>query len=105
MGNNSFEIIPENIFVNNAHLQYIIWENDKLDQAGGARKFPKLLFQKNKMLESFSYSVQPKNGSRSSENVFIPSSLFKQQVSSLKHLKISNTLLNWTALGKSSMTF
>ena len=105
MSNNSFEIIPENIFANNAHLQYIIWENDKLDLAGGARKLPKLLFEKNKMLESFSYSVQSKNGSLSSGNVFIPSTLFKQQVSSLKHLKISNTLLNWTALGKSSMTF
>jgi Leucine-rich repeat (LRR) protein len=100
LSNNSFEIIKENIFSNNTQLQNIIWENDNCELAGKTRKFPKLLFENNKNLESFVYSVKSRKGKLLCQNVHFPPSLFKEQASSLKHLKISNTQLNWTTLRK-----
>ena len=96
---NSLKDIPELLFSSNPNLEKLVWEKDDCHQANLSRNFPKHLFDSNFALQSFSYSTRIRNESSSCRIVTFPNQLFKNQESSFKSLKLTDTLLDWNELG------
>ncbi len=99
LSENQFDNVSDNLFKNNPDLETLIWENDACHLANGSRHFPRHLLVKNKNLKTFSYSTKILSGSFLCREVTFSVNLFRNQ-NSLRNLKILNTPLKRTDLGK-----